>query len=136
MYLIYQPAGAEEPKRWKYDFRRLNTMEREAIERRTGLDFAEWTQKVLRGNSTARRALLFTFLRREHPGLRWEDVQFEWDELRLEYSRSEYLLQREEALESMKGDELAVVLERIDRELETAWDDTEDSGKAQRPIAE
>ncbi|MDT0306874.1 hypothetical protein RM780_07840 [Streptomyces sp. DSM 44917] len=136
MYLVYKPEGQDEPTRWKYDFRRLNTMEREAIERRTGLDFAEWTTKVLRGNSTARRALLFTFLRRDHPGIKWEDVQFEWDEVRLEYSRSEWLLQRKDALANLKGDELAITLERIDKELETAWDDTEETGKAQRPIAE
>lgn len=136
MYLTYQPKGNDEPQRWKYDFRRLLTMEREAIERRTEMDFAEWTTKVLRGNSLARRALLFTFLRRDHPGVKWEDVGFEWDELKLEYSRQEYEAQREQALASLRGDELAAALQRIDEELQTAFDDTELTGKAPLPIAE
>jgi hypothetical protein len=136
MYLTYQPEGSEEPKRWKYDFRRLNTMEREAIERHTGLDFAEWTQKVLRGNDKARRALLFTFLRRDHAGIKWEDVQFFWDEVKLEYSRQEYEVQREEVLKTLHGDELANALQKIDEEIETAFDDLEVTGKAQLPIAD
>jgi hypothetical protein len=136
VYLVYQPEGQDEPKRWKYDHRRINTMEREAIEKRTGSTFAEFTQQVIKGSSLCRRALLFTFQRREHPGLRWEDCVFDnWDELRLEFSRQEYEQRREEVMEKLQGDDLAAALQAIDAELETAFDDPDDAGKARQPFA-
>ncbi|HCA86378.1 MAG TPA: hypothetical protein DEQ61_13260 [Streptomyces sp.] len=135
MYLVYTPEGADDPQRWKYDPRKLMTVEREDIERRTGRDFADFVKGVVAGNSLCRRALLFTFLRRDHPKTRFEDVEFAWDELELQFSRSEYLEMREKALETFNGDELAAALREIDSELETAYDDTEDSGKARPPTA-
>ena len=133
MYLVYEPEGADEPTRWKYDPRKMMSVEREDLERRTGKDFSEFVKAVAMGNSLCRRALLFTFLRRDHPKTRFEDVDFAWDELELQYSRSEYLEMREKAQENLNGDELAAALRQIDSELETAYDDTEDSGKAQPP---
>lgn len=136
MYLVYQPEGAEEPQRWKYDPKRLLSVEREDLERRTGRNFSQFTQDVLQGNSLCRRALLFTFLRREHPKTRFEDVDFLWDELRLEYSKAELLEMRQAVLESMHGDELATTLQRLDAELETAYEDPAESGKASLPVAD
>ncbi|MEU0809513.1 hypothetical protein [Streptomyces sp. NPDC005970] len=134
MYLVYEPEGAEEPQRWKYNPKRLMSVEREDLERRTGRDYSDFAKGVMAGNSLCRRALLYTFLRREHPKTRWEDVDFAWDELKLEYSKSEYEHMRTEALANLHGDELAVALQQIDKELETAFDDTEESGKAGLPI--
>jgi hypothetical protein len=134
VYLIYTPDGANEPKRFKYQPQKLLSAEREMLERRTGLDFAEFTQKVLKGNGACRRALLFMYLKREHPTLRYEDVDFAWDQLTLEFSRSEYLQMREEISKTLTGDDLAIALEQIDAEIATAYDDTEGSGKAELPI--
>ncbi|MFE4330167.1 hypothetical protein ACFRQM_12075 [Streptomyces sp. NPDC056831] len=136
MYLVLQRDGDAEPTRWRYDFKKLMSVEREDIERRTGRNFAQFTQDVLQGNSLCRRALLFTYLRREHPKTKFEDVDFGWDELKLEYSKQEFESMRENVLETLHGDELAAALASIDKSLETAFDDTEAGGKAALPIAE
>ena len=138
MYLVLQREGDEKPTRWRYDFKKLMSVEREDIERRTGRNFAAFTQDVLHGNSLCRRALLFTYLRRDHPKTKFEDVDFGWDELKLEYSKQEFESIRENILESMHGDELAAALAAIDKNLEDAFDDAEAAaeGKAQLPIAE
>lgn len=135
MYLVYEPEGAEEPTRFKYNPKKLMSVEREMLERRTDRNFSKFTADVMEGNSLCRRALLFLFLKREHPGTRFEDVDFAWDELRLEYSKSEYQQMREAMQQSLTGGELAAALEQIDREMETAYDDSEDEGKAGLPIA-
>jgi hypothetical protein len=135
MYLIYHPEGDDEPQRFKYEPKKLMSAEREALERRSGKDFSDFTASVLSGNSVCRRALLHMFLKRQHPGVKYEDVDFAWDELRLEYSKQEYMLMRMKILESSTGDELAARLDAIDKEIETALDD-EDAGKAGLPIAD
>ncbi|MEU3972338.1 hypothetical protein [Streptomyces bacillaris] len=111
------------------------SVEREDIERRTSRHFAQFTQDVLQGNSLCRRALLFTYLRREHPKVKFEDVDFGWDELKLEYSRQEYQEMREGILGALHGDELAAALQQIDAAMEDAYDDVEAAGKAELPIA-
>lgn len=137
MYLIYQPEGSDEPQRFKYNARRgLMSVEREDIERRTGQNYAEFTQAVLQGNSLCRRALLFTFLRREHRKLKWEDVDFQWDELRLEYSKQEWERMRDAAVERLHGEELAAALDTFEQNIADAIDEAEDGGKAQLPIAD
>lgn len=136
MYLEYQPEGADEPKRWKYNPRKLMSVEREDIERRTGRNYSQFTTDVLQGNSLCRRALLFTFLRREHPKTRFEDVDFAWDELKLDYTKAEWQEMRQKVLGTQHGDELAASLQMIDEQIDTAWDDPDDAGKAQLPIAD
>lgn len=134
MYLVYQPEGNDEPKRWKYDPKRLMSAEREALERRTGRDFSDFTQAVMKGNSACRRALLWMFLKRDHPGVRYEDVDFAWDELRLEHSRGELLLIRQSVLDNAPADQVAAVVAGLDEQIAEAYDDEADEGKAQLPI--
>lgn len=138
MYLIYSPEGSDEPQRWRYDPRRLMSADREMIERRCGVPYAEFSQLVLKGHSLCRRALLFVFLRRDHRGIRWEDVDFAWDELTLEYSKGELQRMRQDLLDSdaLSGGELTAALTQLDREIEAAFEDPETEGKAQRPIAD
>lgn len=135
MYLVYSPEGSEEPQRWKYNPKKLMTPEREDIERRTGYDFTEFTSRVLKGNSLCRRALLYVFLRREHPKTRYEDVQFAWDELELSYSAGELREMRKQVAESLHGDELAAALAQLDSEIAEAFEDPDDEGKASLPVA-
>ncbi|MFD8882391.1 hypothetical protein ACFV0H_07685 [Streptomyces erythrochromogenes] len=135
MYLVYTPEGSEEPKRWRYDPKKLMSAEREMLERVTGRDFSEFTQAVMKGNSTCRRALLFMYLKRDHPGkIRYEDVDFAWDELQLEYSRAELVLIREQAAENAPADQRAAMLAGLDQEIADAFEDPEDEGKAQLPV--
>ncbi|WP_432116630.1 hypothetical protein [Streptomyces sp. S1] len=136
MFLVYKPEGQAEATRWRYNPRRLMSVEREDIERRTGRNFSEFTTDVLQGNSLCRRALLYTFLRREHPKTRFDDVDFFWDELTLEYSRQELLEMREKVASTLHGAERAAALEALDKDIEDAFDDTSAEGKAGLPIAD
>lgn len=135
MYLVYRPEGSEAPKRWKYNPRKMMSAEREAIERRTDRNWSEFTKDVVAGSSLCRRALLYTYLKREHPTLKWDDVDFAWDELSLEYSKAELIEIRQTVADTATGDERAAVLEKLDAEIAEAYEDPEDEGKAQLPIA-
>ncbi|MFE2559898.1 hypothetical protein ACFXGT_28510 [Streptomyces sp. NPDC059352] len=136
MYLVYKPEGQPEPTRWRYNPRKLMSVEREDLERRTGRNFSDFTSAVLQGNSLCRRALLYTFLRRDHPRTKFDDVDFAWDELTLEYSRQELIEMRAKVADSTHGAERAAALEALDKDIEDAFDDTSDEGKAGLPIAE
>lgn len=136
MYLVYTPEGSEEPKRWKYQPKKLMSAEREMLERYTGKNFTEFSQDVLKGNSKCRRALLYLYLKRDHPSIKFDDVDFAWDELTLEHSKSELRLMRENIADSVPADQLAAVLEKLDEEIAEAHEDPDDEGKAQLPIAD
>ncbi|MFM9604248.1 hypothetical protein [Streptomyces turgidiscabies] len=136
MFLVYSPEGSDAPKRWKYNPRKIMSVERENIERITGRTWSEFTQAVVQGSSLCRRALLFTFLKRDHPGVKWDDVDFAWDELKLEYSKGELIQIRATAAESATGEERAAVLEKLDAEIAESVDDPEEEGKAQLPVAD
>ncbi|MFK0155370.1 hypothetical protein ACIQVK_25255 [Streptomyces sp. NPDC090493] len=133
MYLIYQPEGAEEPQRFLYKPQKLMTVERENLERRSRMDFADFTKGVLNGNALCRRALLWVMLKRQHPTTKFEDVDFAWDELKLEYSKQEYELMREQMI--AKGNADPEQLEQLDAEILTAIDEQANEGKALPPIA-
>ena len=134
MFLVYQPEGSDEPKRWPYNPRKLMTAEREAIERRCDMTFAEFTQAVLKGSSLARRALLWVMLKREHPTMKFDDVEFAWDELKLEYSKGEYDQMIEKAGDELSGEARTSVLDGLRAERETAIEDPDQEGKAQPPV--
>jgi hypothetical protein len=132
VYLVYEPDGAEEPQRFQYKPQKLMSAEREALERRSRLDFADFTKGVLNGNAVCRRALLWVMLKRQHPTTKYEDVDFAWDELRLEYSKQEYELMRDQLIENGNADPEQI--DQINREIATAIDE-ESEGKALPPIA-
>lgn len=136
MYLVYAPAGSEEPKRWKYQPKKLMSVEREMLERYTGRNFSDFSTEVLKGNSRCRRALLYLYLKREHPTLKFDDVDFAWDELTLEHSRGELLLMREQLPDSVPAEQLEAVRAKLDEEIAQAPEDPEEEGKAQLPIAD
>lgn len=133
MYLVYQPEGSEEPKRWQYNPLKLMSAEREMLEKRTARNFTEFTKDVVQGSSLCRRALLYLYLKREHPTTRWDDVDFAWDELTLEFSRGELQAMRDEVAEKMTGPEREASLAQLDAEIEDAFEEPE--GKALPPIA-
>lgn len=138
MILVYQPEGSDEPTTWTYNPRKLMSAEREAIERRTGMLYSEFTQAVVKGSSLCRRALLFVMLKRDHPTTKWDDVDFAWDELSLQYSRAEYDQMIEDASDapSLSSAERAAALEQLRAERETAYEDPDTEGKAQRPVVD
>lgn len=75
MKFIYRPEGAE-PREWELDPSRLMSPEVEAIERHTGLTFQQWAEGIGTGSFLAIHGLLYVLLKRTHPTLRWDDVQF------------------------------------------------------------
>ena len=135
MYLVYKPEGSDEPKRWRYQPKRLMSAEREMLERRSGLNFTEFTQAVVKGNSQCRRALLFMYLKREHPGIKYDDVDFAWDELTLEHSAGELRQMRETVEDTVPAHLRESVLAKLDEEIAEAYEDPEEEGKASLPIA-
>ncbi|OSZ58665.1 hypothetical protein OQI_20375 [Streptomyces pharetrae CZA14] len=136
MYLVYSPEGSDEPKRWRYNPRKIMAAERENIERITSHNWSAFTKQVIEGSSLCRRALLFTFLKREHPGIKFDDVDFAWDELTLEYSKAELIELRAGVAENASGDERAAILAKLDAEIAEAYEDPEDEGKASLPVAD
>ncbi|MEU5769795.1 hypothetical protein ABZ782_28160 [Streptomyces asoensis] len=135
MYLVYTPEGSEEPTRWRYNPRKIMSAERENIERLTGRNWTEFSKEVVQGSSLCRRALLFTFQKREHPTLKFDDVDFAWDELELAYSKGELQQMRDAAAESVPADMRAAVLSKLDEQIAEAFEDPEEEGKAQPPVA-
>lgn len=116
MYLIYRPDGQEE-QRWQFDPGKLGDAEAEGIERRTNMAYgSEFKEALLKGNIRARKALLWTLLRREHHILRYEDVHFLDDELVLEMDRDEWIRTREvvAADQTLDDDDRACRLALID----------------------
>lgn len=88
MFLTYTP-GDGEAQRWEFNPAKVRSDEAEAIERCTGWDWGEFSMHVLNDSVLARRALLWTFLRRVHKVLRFEDVHFALDEVELEFDAAE-----------------------------------------------
>ncbi|MFE2323581.1 hypothetical protein ACFXD5_06605 [Streptomyces sp. NPDC059385] len=134
MYLVYKPEGNDEPQRWRFDPKKLMSAEREALEKRTGKDYQDFIQGVIKGNSLCRRALLHMYLKRDHPGVRYEDVDFAWGELDFEHSRQELEEIRKTIAESASPEQRDVILAKLDEEIATAIDDLETEGKAGLPI--
>lgn len=124
MILIYRVEGGEE-QRWEFKLGRLRVMEIEAIEKVTGLAYgSEFREALLKGAIRARRALLWVFLRRAHPTLKFVDVDFADDEVVLEQDRDEWTELRKATVDAPGIDEETreMALAAIDKELESAPD--------------
>ncbi|MEU9285963.1 hypothetical protein AB0D57_14865 [Streptomyces sp. NPDC048275] len=128
MKVTYTPEDNEEQV-FNYNPNKLMSAEREALEKRTGMSFNDFAMGVLRGNALCRRALLHVLLKRQHPTLRFDDVDFCWDEFKVEMTKGEIEL-AVERLREKKGDEAL-----IDGMLKDFDDAPEDEGKARLPFA-
>jgi hypothetical protein len=120
--LVYRPDG-QDVQRWIFDARKIRQGEMEAVERRTGWPFAtEFLLNLQKGDSRARKALLWIMLRRQHPTLKYEDVDFANDEVVLEYDRAELAEQRRSIEQSsvISEEERALALEMIDAQMANA----------------
>lgn len=114
MYLVYTPADGDRQE-WWFDPNDMGSAEAETIEKRTGWDWAEYFVRLNAGSVLARRALLWTFLRRIHHTLRFEDVNFTMSELTLEYDKNELTRLRDElAKQEVPANQLAEMDRQID----------------------
>lgn len=80
MIVTYTPADGEK-REWAYKPNKLMAVEAEAIEQRTGWTYQEFGAQFLKGSTLARHALLWVLLKRETPGIRYDDVKFAVDEI-------------------------------------------------------
>lgn len=85
---VYKPEGVD-PKSWEFDPNKLMNPEAEAIERHTGMTYGEWLQALGRTSMLALHGLLFVFLKRDIPTLKWDDVQFNMSEVDIEVDDEE-----------------------------------------------
>jgi hypothetical protein len=121
MFFIYEPEG-DEAQEWWFDPNKIRAQEAEAIERRCGWDWTQFGMHLLSGSALARRALLWTYLRRTHHVLRFEDVDFAMSEVRLEYSKEELAKVREEAEKqpAANDSDKAVMLAQLELQIAEA----------------
>lgn len=130
VYLTYKPSG-QEPQQWVYEPGKLRVSEAEAIEDRTGMPYGgDFKLALLKGNVRARRALLWTFLRRQHPALSYADVDFADEEVQLELDRDEVKAELEAIADnpSLSEDDRRMAEMVFRAQLETA---PEPPGKAE-----
>lgn len=73
--LTWHPEGAD-PVVWDFQPNRLDVVEAEEIEIKTGFTLVEWAEKVMRGSMLAVHALLWVLRKRADPTLRYDDVRF------------------------------------------------------------
>jgi hypothetical protein len=86
--LTHAPADGDK-REWQFRPDDMLNHESEAIERRTEWTWQEFLMNLQKGSTLARRALLWTMLRREHHVLRFEDVSFAQGEVSVDYERGE-----------------------------------------------
>lgn len=88
MKFAYTPEGAD-TKTWDFRPGTLPNVEAEAIEDATGWTYTEFGVKFMKGSSKAYHALLWVYLRRTHPGLKYDQVEFTSDEIEVSYEPDE-----------------------------------------------
>lgn len=133
MFLIYSPAG--EPRReWVFKPNDILNREAEQIEKVCSCTWQEFLERLQKGQTMARRALLWTMLRRDHSVLRFSDVEFRQGELDVEFDKDELREIRsstERAPEvAFDGKDRDAVLEVIDQEIERARENPDPKARA------
>lgn len=88
MQFVYAPEGVD-PIKWEFEPTRLMNAEVEAIERHTGLTFASWVEACGNSSVLAFHGLLYVYLKRRQPTLKWDDVQFCMAEISFELDDTE-----------------------------------------------
>lgn len=88
MKFVYKPEGADR-REWDFDPNRILNVEAEAIERETGLTWAEVTEQLGKGSIRAIHGVLWVLLKRSTPTLKYADVQFRLDEIDFEVDEAD-----------------------------------------------
>ena len=88
MWVTYRPDDQDEQE-WWLDLDDMGDAEAEIIESRSGWDWDEWKVHLLKGSTRARRALLWTLLKRRHPSLRYDDVHSSRKSFEIEFDAQE-----------------------------------------------
>lgn len=88
MKFTYTPEGAE-PRVFDYQPGKLLSPEAEKIEDLTGWSYAEFGQHLMTSSMKAFHALLYIFLKRSNPTLKYDQVIFSFDEVDIAYDQAE-----------------------------------------------
>lgn len=99
MILTYAPADGD-AQHFVFKPDDMLNHEAEAIEKRTAWSWAEFLEQVQKNSTLARRALLWTFLRRTHPTIRFEDLSFRQSEVELAFDVDEMTAMRNAVAEA------------------------------------
>lgn len=118
MLLKYTPEGTE-GRTWTFTPEKLLSSEAEAIEKATKMTYAEFGVAIIKGSATARRALLWVYLKREEPTLKLASIDVPVGVIALEYEPHELKQMRDEAerSEDLTDAERKAALEFFDKEL-------------------
>lgn len=133
MIFTYHPEGSDEPTSWTVDLGKLRVQEMIAIEKRSGLKYGtEFKQAVMLGGAEARLALLWTLRRRKEHTLKFDDIDFSDEEVKLEMDTAEWEKLRQETVDNKKLSDSA--REEQLRIIDLAASDApEPPGKSQTP---
>ena len=118
MLLRYTPEGTE-GRTWTFTPEKLLSSEAEAIEKATKMTYAEFGVAIIKGSATARRALLWVYLKREEPTLKLASIDVPVGVIALEYEPHELVAMRAEAerSEELTDTERRMALEFFDKEI-------------------
>jgi hypothetical protein len=98
--VTYKPNGGE-AQEWTWDPGDVRQSEAEAIQKRNGGTWDDFTSGVRNGDARSRRILLWHFQRQTHPALRYEDTpDFRMRELTVEYDVDELIAIRDRVLKA------------------------------------
>ncbi|MEU6267696.1 hypothetical protein [Saccharopolyspora shandongensis] len=113
MIVTYAPGGGE-PRRWEFAPNQVDVESAELIEVHAGTSFTEWARSTMEGRARALRVLLWYFLRKDLPTLRFEDTpKFNMGAVRVDLGRTE-LLELQSNLDKVpaaKRDQVRAVVE-------------------------
>ncbi len=137
MIITYKPKGQAE-KKWVFDPEDVPQSAAELIERRFGADasYEAWLMALRKGGARAQRVLLWWLLYRDHPNMRFEDVDPTRRELDVEFTKSEIaeMITNVERNKRMDPQEKQETLDMFTQAMDEAPDD--DGGKAPSPSGE
>lgn len=132
MFVKYTPKG-DKAQRFEWDPDQVRAGEAEAIEKRFGDTWDNFRVSVMQGSVRARRILLWHLLKRQHPALSLDDVDFATGELIVEYSKTELaavLAEVEKNVDAIPEGQRQMVLDRLHAELAAAPESEAGTGKA------
>lgn len=90
MKFTYTPDGGD-PRSWDFRPGKMLNVEAEECERLFGDTFQVFGQAFMSGSMKAYHVLLYVFLHRNSPGLKYEQVQFTNDEISVDFDPDEHL---------------------------------------------
>lgn len=137
MLVTFQPEGQEKPTEWQFRPQEVKQSQAEMIEKRSGMNFPEWTEGLGKGNSVARKVLLWHLMTRDGHPVRIEEIpDFRYADLKVDPSLDEMQDIRETIITStdISDEDRTSALEAVDAQIKkmTGKDEVgpEDLGKA------